>query len=293
MVWDPHPRGPAPVAGTALAVPNADEAFLLTGGPSGRDLAGDTARAARLMAEWPVKQVAITRGRDGAVLVTGAGGHPMIVPVSPALGDSCGAGDRLAVTAAVALGSGRLPSQAVDAAVAAAGRYVEAGGPASLTDPSPQGRTDPLMLAARVRAAGGKVVGAGGCFDLLHAGHLSVLARARRLGDALIVCVNSDESVRRLKGADRPVVGEHERAMLLSALECVDGVLVFDEDTPESVLAELRPDVWVKGGDYAGQRLAEADLVESWGGEVVTVPYLDGHSTTSRLVQVTRQPVIR
>ncbi|MFJ5635173.1 adenylyltransferase/cytidyltransferase family protein [Streptomyces goshikiensis] len=133
------------------------------------------------------------------------------------------------------------------------------------------------------------MVGAGGCFDLLHAGHLSVLEQARQLGDALIVCINSDESIRRLKGTSRPAVGEQERATLLAALDCVDGVLVFTEDTPEQVLTELRPDIWVKGGDYAGRRLPEANLVESWGGEVVTVPYLDGHSTTTRIDQLTQR----
>ncbi|WP_372482475.1 D-glycero-beta-D-manno-heptose 1-phosphate adenylyltransferase [Streptomyces bambusae] len=289
LVWDPHPRGTPPVPGTALAVPNTDEAVHFTGHPGPRDLAGDTARAVRLLAAWPVKQVAITRGREGAVLVADANGHPLAVPARPAAGDTCGAGDQLAVTAAVTLAAGRLPSHAVASAVEAATGYVAAGGPASLTAPAAGAVPDPLETAARVRARGGKVVGAGGCFDLLHAGHLSLLDQARRLGDALIVCVNSDASVRRLKGADRPVVGERERTALLTALDCVDGVIVFTEDTPEKVLAELRPDIWVKGGDYAGRRIVEADLVESWGGEVVTVPFLEGHSTTTRIRRLAHQ----
>nr|WP_285740307.1 D-glycero-beta-D-manno-heptose 1-phosphate adenylyltransferase [Kitasatospora phosalacinea] len=289
LVWDPHPKGAAPVPGTALAVPNADEARLLTCHADQRDLTGDTARAARLLTAWPVKQVAITRGRDGAVLVADPDAHPLVVPARPAAGDSCGAGDQLAVTATMMLAAGRLPSHAIAAAVDTATAYVEAGGPASLTTPPAPDRTDPLELAGRIRARGGKVVAAGGCFDLLHAGHLSLLEQARRLGDALIVCINSDDSVRRLKGQDRPVVGERERAALLAALDRVDGVLVFGEDTPEKILAELRPDIWVKGGDYAGRRIAEADLVESWGGEVVTVPYLDGHSTTTRINHLTQQ----
>nr|WP_279627676.1 D-glycero-beta-D-manno-heptose 1-phosphate adenylyltransferase [Amycolatopsis tolypomycina] len=283
LVWDPHPKGTAPVPGTALAVPNADETLALTGIAEPRDLAGDTARATRLLAEWPVKQVAITRGRVGAVLVADPNAHPLVIPARPAAGDSCGAGDQFAVTAAVMLGAGRLPSHAAAAAVEAATGYVHAGGPASLHAPRAAEISGPLELAARVRARGGKVVGAGGCFDLLHAGHLALLAQARRLGDVLVVCINSDASVRRLKGTDRPVVGERERAALLEALECVDGVLVFDEDTPERALSELRPDIWVKGGDYGGQRIPEADLIESWGGKVVIVPYLDGHSTTSRI----------
>ncbi|MFD9359803.1 D-glycero-beta-D-manno-heptose 1-phosphate adenylyltransferase [Streptomyces sp. NPDC060031] len=289
LVWDPHPNGTDPVPGTALAVPNADEALLRSGVPGPRDLAGDTARAVQLLAAWPVKQIAVTRGRDGAVLVADADGHPLAVPARPASGDTCGAGDQLAVTAAVMLGTGRLPSHALAAAVDAATSYVRAGGPAGLTTPPASGQPDPLEVAARVRERGGKVVGAGGCFDLLHAGHLSLLAQARQLGEVLIVCINSDASVQRLKGADRPVVGEQERAALLEALDCVDGVLVFGEDTPEKVLAELRPDIWVKGGDYAGRRIPEADLVESWGGEVVTVPYLDGYSTTTRIDRLTQQ----
>ncbi|MFI5749112.1 D-glycero-beta-D-manno-heptose 1-phosphate adenylyltransferase [Streptomyces sp. NPDC051644] len=288
-MWDPHPKGAEPVPGTALAVPNADEAQALTAGSGQQDLAGDAARAERLLAAWPVKHVAVTRDRDGAVLVAAPNAHPLVVPARPAAGDTCGAGDQLAVTAAVMLGTGRLPSHAVPAAVDAATAYIRAGGPAGLTAPPTSGQPDPLGLAARVRERGGKVVGAGGCFDLLHAGHLSLLAQARRLGDVLIVCINSDASVRRLKGEDRPVVGEQERTALLEALDCVDGVLVFGKDTPEQALAELRPDIWVKGGDYAGRRIAEADLVESWGGEVVTVPYLDGHSTTTRIDQLTQK----
>jgi len=293
LVWDPHPKGAAPVPGTTLAVPNADEALALSGVGESRDLAGDTARAIRLLAEWPVKHVAITRGPAGAVLVADPDSHPLVVPARPTAGDSCGAGDQLAVTAAMMLGAGRLPSHVVTAAVEVATAYVQAGGPAGLHALRPPETPGPLELAAQVRARGGKVVGAGGCFDLLHAGHLFLLAQACRLGDVLVVCINSDDSVRRLKGHDRPVVGERERAALLEALDCVDSVLVFDEDTPERVLSELRPDVWVKGGDYGSQRIAEADLIESWGGEVVVVPYLDGHSTTSRITRLTQQASAR
>ena len=105
---------------------------------------------------------------------------------------------------------------------------------------------------------------------------------ARQLGDCLIVCLNSDESVRGLKGPDRPLNNQHDRARLLSALDCVDAVVVFDEPTPEAVLSWLRPDIWVKGGDYAdgGPELPESALVERWGGQTVIVPYLDGRSTT-------------
>ncbi|MDG9721102.1 D-glycero-beta-D-manno-heptose 1-phosphate adenylyltransferase, partial [Streptomyces sp. DH24] len=146
---------------------------------------------------------------------------------------------------------------------------------------------DPFALADRVRAAHGTVVAAGGCFDLLHAGHVGLLQAARRLGDCLVVCVNSDASVRRRKGADRPVNPLADRVRVLSALACVDAVAVFDEDTPERLLTDLRPDVWVKGGDYTGADLPEAALLEEWGGQAVLLPYLDGRSSTGLLARAT------
>jgi D-beta-D-heptose 7-phosphate kinase / D-beta-D-heptose 1-phosphate adenosyltransferase len=142
-------------------------------------------------------------------------------------------------------------------------------------------------VVARVRAAGGTVVATGGCFDILHAGHVATLQAARRLGDCLVVCVNSDESVRRLKGAGRPLVPERDRVRVLEALGAVDAVTVFGEDTPLAVLDRIRPDVWVKGGDYAAGSLPETRLLAGWGGEVVVVPYLAGRSTTG-LVETAR-----
>ncbi|HEY0699002.1 MAG TPA: adenylyltransferase/cytidyltransferase family protein, partial [Micromonospora sp.] len=131
-------------------------------------------------------------------------------------------------------------------------------------------------------------VATGGCFDLLHAGHVATLEAARQLGDCLIVCLNSDASVTGLKGPDRPLVPEADRSRLLAALGCVDAVVVFDEPTPHATLCWLRPDIWVKGGDYdtgGGDepRLPEAAVVARWGGQTVVVPYLDGRSTTGMI----------
>lgn len=145
------------------------------------------------------------------------------------------------------------------------------------------GGADAQRRIARVRSRRGTVIATGGCFDLLHAGHVQLLDEARRLGDCLVVCVNSDRSVRRLKGPDRPVVGAADRRAVLLGLAAVDAVVVFDEDTPEQVLAELRPDAWVKGADYGVADLPEADLVASWGGQAIVLPYLAGRSTTSIL----------
>ena len=128
------------------------------------------------------------------------------------------------------------------------------------------------------------MVATGGCFDLLHAGHVRTLEAARRLGDALVVLLNSDDSVRRLKGPERPLVGQQDRAAVVAALGCVDAVEIFHEDTPAAALEQLRPDVWVKGGDYDGADLPEAEGLRRWGGRAVLVPYVEGRSTT-RLIE--------
>jgi rfaE bifunctional protein nucleotidyltransferase chain/domain len=184
----------------------------------------------------------------------------------------------------------------VQAAVREATAYVASGGVRAALAPSELpvgaagiGREAAGELVARVRARGGRVVATGGCFDLLHAGHIATLEAARRLGDCLVVCLNSDSSVTDLKGPERPVVRQHDRARLLAALSAVDAVVVFDESTPDAVLSWLRPDVWVKGGDYGsdGGLLPEAGLVQRWGGECVIVPYLDGRSTT-RMITAAR-----
>ena len=127
----------------------------------------------------------------------------------------------------------------------------------------------------------GRVAFTNGVFDILHAGHVDVLSAARDAADALIVGVNSDESVRRLKGPTRPVRTDAERAYVLAALECVDLVVIFPDDTPLNLLKHLRPDVLVKGGDYSEATIVGAAEVKSWGGKVVVVPLTAGHSTTA------------
>jgi rfaE bifunctional protein nucleotidyltransferase chain/domain len=141
---------------------------------------------------------------------------------------------------------------------------------------------DREALVARFgRPRGGALVFTNGCFDLLHAGHVSYLTAARALGDALVVGVNTDASVRRLeKGAGRPLTPEGDRARVLAALECVDGVCLFDEDTPLELITALEPDVLVKGGDYEVDAVVGGGVVEAAGGRVEIVPFLEGYSTT-------------
>ena len=298
LVWDPHPKGPQPVAGALLVTPNAAEAARLAGS---RKHGSDIARhAAELARRWRAAYVCVTRGGEGALLA-GAEGSPLAVP-APATapgGDPCGAGDRFASRAAMALAGGGPPSAAVASAVAAASEFVAAGGAgtafggssgwAAEADGGPPGAIGEgaaLALADRVRARGGTVVATGGCFDLLHAGHVSVLRAARALGDCLIVLLNSDASMRRLKGADRPLVEQADRAAVVAALDPVDAVVVFDEDDPAAVLERLRPDVFAKGGDYAGRELPETAALERHGGRAVVLPYVAGRSTTRLMEEV-------
>lgn len=349
VVWDPHPRGGAPVPGVALVTPNLAEARIAAGRVAAEELSTDGLTAddapadvlARVLAAaWGAAAVAVTTGARGAFVAVvdptvPAGAMVSTVPAAPVSGgDPSGAGDRFAASAAAALARGLTAPEAVADAVADASAWVGGGGtafrealgrrhgpdavlggglpddlavfgptaapgtatadadaPAPGTGPGPTtgvpdaitGVPDAARVVAAVRAAGGTLVATGGCFDLLHAGHIASLRTARSLGDALVVLLNSDDSVRRLKGPTRPTVGQDDRARVLAALADVDAVVVFTEDDPRAALARLRPDVWVKGGDYAGRELPEAELVRSWGGRVVLLPTLPGRSTTGLL----------
>jgi D-beta-D-heptose 7-phosphate kinase/D-beta-D-heptose 1-phosphate adenosyltransferase len=301
VVWDPHPRGPAPVRGCTVVTPNADEARLSCG-------ADHPAEQGRQLCEnWQARSVAVTIGSRGAVL-TEATDPPRTthVPVldiarpRPGRLDACGAGDQFAVAAAVALLEGADVRQAVRAAVNSATQFVHDGGATHVSTVSgsesidlsarlaePTALPDAFEVAARIRRAGGRLVATGGCFDLLHRGHISLLNQARALGDALIVCLNSDASVRRAKGSGRPVVPQEDRARVLNALAAVDGVAIFEEKTPAALLGRLQPDIWVKGQDYADRIMPEAEVVERLGGQVVLLPVVPGYSTT-RLVHTAR-----
>ncbi len=288
VLWDPHPRGPDPVPGVRLATPNRRESGLV-----GRNTVEAAHRARELRRTWRVEAVAITLGADGAVLVTGDD-TPLRVPAPlVADGDPCGAGDSLAVSAGCLLAAGASVEEAIESAVARASEFVAEGGaaarwrdasPGRPVCPTADGLDAALGVAERVRAGGGRVVATGGCFDVLHAGHVRMLEAARGLGDALIVLVNSDHSVRALKGAGRPLNSEVDRARVLASLRWVDAVAIFDEPTPAETLRRLRPDLFVKGGEYRGRPLPEREVLRSWGGEVMLLPHLDGHSTT-RLIE--------
>lgn len=289
VVWDPHPRGPTPTPGASLISPNLSEAQQFAPGYAEPDELAKVLRD-----EWSADSVAVTLGATGAVLANGK--RLATIPVPAALRsadrivpDTCGAGDRFASAAAAALLDGSTVAEAVTHAVETAARFVATGAAATLSicegpAAAAAGRTDiggsAFDVAAAVRAGGGRLVATGGCFDLLHPGHVSLLRQARAMGDALIVCLNSDDSVRRLKGPSRPIVAARDRARLLLELSSVDAVAIFDESAPSALLDRLRPDIWVKGGDYAEGDLPEAEVVRRHGGEIALIPTVRGYSTT-------------
>ncbi|MFD2793794.1 PfkB family carbohydrate kinase [Promicromonospora vindobonensis] len=307
LVWDPHPRGGEPVPGAALVTPNVAEAERaarrLPLPPAGTDTEVP-AVADVLRRAWAAQAVSVTAGDRGAFVASRqaddehADDGPVAVrhlPTRAAHGpDPCGAGDRFAATVVDRLARGDGAATAVREGVVAASAWVAAGGAdgfrrglQAAEQVTERSAAESLAeLGARLRAAGGVLVATSGCFDLLHAGHVTMLDAARQLGEHLVVLVNSDRSVRRLKGPERPVVPLADRLRVLESLGSVDAAVVLDADEPSDAVAALRPDIWAKGGDYTGSELPEAAVVRSYGGRVVTLPFLPGRSTTGLFSQV-------
>lgn len=217
--------------------------------------------------------------------------------------DVSGAGDTVIATLAASLSAGLTMEDAARMANFAAGIVVGKLGTKPIyraeledalrkresgTGHKIRGRSSAADMVACWRAEGERVVFTNGCFDLMHVGHVKILHEAAALGDRLVVGINSDASVRRLKGKERPIIPEHERLGLMAALECVDMVVLFEEDTPRELISALRPDVLVKGGDYTVETVVGHDLVAQWGGEVAIVPLLDGKSTSSLIERLQR-----
>jgi D-beta-D-heptose 7-phosphate kinase / D-beta-D-heptose 1-phosphate adenosyltransferase len=279
VIWDPHRLGARPSPG-AVVTPNLSEAIGWSGIAASGDAVDTAIRAAtELASRWRPAATVTTLGRTGALVMTA--GPALVRPsgAGPAV-DVCGAGDRFAVTLAVGLADRLDVLGAADAAVRSATEFVRAGHDGWID-------VDGALAASTpsARATPRRVVATSGCFDLVHAGHIRMLTVARSLGDRLVVLLNDDDSVRRCKGEGRPIVPVAERAELLGALGVVDEVRVFSEDTPERILGDVRPDVFVKGGDYRGVHLPESDVIAAWGGQTVIVPYENGRSTTELIAR--------
>lgn len=290
--------------GATVITPNRTEAEFATGlrTHEGGDAAHNHELAQRLLATVQLEAVVLTLDRHGALLLEAAGPRAHQPQALPTLArqvyDVTGAGDMFLAGLAAGRANGADWPDAVRLANAAAGLEVEIFGVepiplekihASLIAQSPgragKRRTlDELMVEVNARRhSGQRVVFTNGCFDMLHPGHVALLEQAAKRGDFLVVGLNDDASVRRLKGPERPLQNEDHRAVVLGSLGCVGAVVLFGEDTPMKLLERLRPEVLVKGGDYTKDRVVGASLVESYGGEVALISLVPGHSTTSNL----------
>ncbi len=289
--------------GATAVTPNRTEAELATGirTHADADAAHNRALAHHLMDQLSLDAVVLTLDKHGAMLME-RGGEPVTVPtVARQVYDVTGAGDMVLAALMAARANKFDWEESVRFANAAAGLEVEIFG----VKPIPFERVHQSMIAelrkqfgkqrtageaaveaAAARREGKRVVFTNGCFDIIHAGHISLLQKARAQGDMLIIGVNSDDSIRRLKGPERPVHAEHDRVTVLGALEPVDVIVVFSQDTPLELIEKIRPDVLVKGADYTKDRVVGADLVEGWGGRVELVPLLDGRSTTRSIERI-------
>jgi len=278
--------------GATLLTPNLHE-FEAVSGPcvSEQDIAE---KGLALMARFDVEALLVTRGENGMTLLR-VDHPPLHLPArAREVFDVTGAGDTVISVLAAALAAGQELPEAVALANIAAGIVVAKLGTATVSGPelrraiqqergSERGVVNLEQLLADVsdaRSQGEKVVFTNGCFDILHAGHVGYLEQARKQGNRLIVAVNSDSSVKRLKGEGRPINPVERRMAVLAGLEAVDWVVAFEEDTPEHLLAAVKPDVLVKGGDYRKETVVGWQIVEGYGGEVRVLGFLDNCSTT-------------
>ncbi|MGH8114667.1 MAG: D-glycero-beta-D-manno-heptose 1-phosphate adenylyltransferase [Rhodanobacteraceae bacterium] len=305
IVVDPKRPDFSAFRGAEVITPNLRELEVAAGRVFDPDDTESIAASAQSLARAAgVAALVVTRGERG--MIVAQVGEPWIAIRAKRRDtfDTTGAGDTVVAVLATALACGAALADAASIANAAAGIVVGKIGTVSaepgeiaeaLGDESTRKMFDRAELVATVgrwRAAGNRIVFTNGCFDLLHAGHLSLLRDAAKCGDKLVLAVNSDASVQRLKGPDRPVIPQHERAAMLAALSCVDAVTIFDEDTPLETVQAIRPDFLVKGQDYHIEQVIGRDVVEAAGGRVVLVPLLPEKSTTALIDRLAHRGLV-
>ena len=256
-------------------------------------------KATKLQQELNLDALLVTRGEKGMTLIQAEQQPLHLKAETHEVYDVTGAGDTVIAVLAAALACENKLDQATALANKAAGLVVEKLGAATVTvEELNKANSDQyqtfqaidrqaaLEVINQAKRNGEQIVMTNGCFDILHMGHINYLMKARTLGDRLIVAVNDDDSVKRLKGETRPINPVTNRMAVLSALACVDWVVPFNEDTPEELITLFKPDVLVKGGDYTEDQIAGATFVKQNGGDVVVLPFEDGCSTTSMLEKI-------
>jgi len=295
VVVDPKGSDYCRYRGATIITPNRKEAEQASG-VAIRDDDGLGRAASVLLEQGQFAALLITRSEQGMSLFQRDHGTVHIPTVARDVFDVTGAGDTVLAVLGLALACGLGFAEAARLANVAAGIAVGKVGTATVSpaeiiaeishthrDSDTKIKNIDVLagIIAAERQQGKNVVFTNGCFDLLHVGHVKYLQKARTFGDLLVLGLNSDASVRRLKGEKRPLIGEAERAHILAALDCVDYVVVFDEDTPLRLIEALRPAVLVKGGDYTPEGVVGKDVVEAYGGRVELVEFVDGRSTTN------------
>ena len=293
VLVDPKGRDFSKYKGASLITPNLSELEAVVGEcPDEKTIVG---KGEKLRDELGLKALLVTRSEHGMTLLE-AGKPPLHLPTQALeVSDVTGAGDTVIAVLAAGLGAGLGYPEASALSNLAAGIVVAKLGAASVTSTelrlAAHSRSGSGVLSeaalldavAHARSQGERIIMTNGVFDILHAGHVTYLEEARRLGDRLIVAVNDDASVKRLKGPSRPVNGLANRMKVLSALSCVDWVTSFGEDTPERLICKVLPDVLVKGGDYKAEDVAGYKCVMQNGGQVRILPFVDGVSTTKTI----------
>ncbi|MFN8472469.1 MAG: D-glycero-beta-D-manno-heptose 1-phosphate adenylyltransferase [Anaerolineae bacterium] len=286
--------------GVTAVKPNYQEALRLLGESSraaSHERADQILAAGQRIFELTGAQIAaVTLDTEGAVILERGAPHYRTYAQPASHSRAAGAGDTYLSALALALAAGAETNAAAELAAAAAAVVVVRDGTtvctveellaAVSTDFKPTDVSHLAPLLEMYRQQGRRIVFTNGCFDILHSGHISYLSQAKALGDVLVVGVNTDDSVRRLKGPTRPVNNLADRLKVLSALSCVDHLVAFDEDTPIELIRAIRPHVFVKGGDYTRDRLPEADLVEQLGGVITILPYVRERSTTRMIERI-------
>ncbi|MCP3177567.1 bifunctional D-glycero-beta-D-manno-heptose-7-phosphate kinase/D-glycero-beta-D-manno-heptose 1-phosphate adenylyltransferase HldE [Desulfuromonas sp. KJ2020] len=295
VVIDPKGTDYRKYRGATLLTPNRKETQLASGIPMVDE--SSLRRAGRqLFDELELEALVVTRSEEGMTLFLPNGQEEHFPTLAREVFDVSGAGDTVLASLGACLAAGVSVNQAARLSNLAAGIVVGKVGTSTvspeeiLEELSHQHKDSDLKIrsAASVkrlleseRQKGRAIVFTNGCFDLLHVGHVKYLQKARRLGDLLVLGLNSDASIRRLKGPKRPLIDQDERAHILAALDCIDYVVIFDEDTPLELIREVRPHILVKGGDYQADQVVGKDVVESYGGRVELITFVDGKSTTN------------
>jgi D-beta-D-heptose 7-phosphate kinase/D-beta-D-heptose 1-phosphate adenosyltransferase len=302
VVVDPKGKDFSIYSGASVITPNMHEFEAVVGVCRTEEEIAKNAHA--LCKALSLDALLVTRSEKGMTLVDQAGSVTQLPTLAQEVFDVTGAGDTVVATIAAALGCGASMVESVRLSNAAAGIVVGKLGTATVSANELQAAIhsghrhanwgicsqDEIKAVVReAKARNETVVMTNGCFDILHPGHVDYLERARALGDMLVVAVNDDGSVARLKGLGRPLNSLHSRMRMLSALACVDWVIPFSEDTPERIISELLPNVLVKGGDYTPEQIAGAPAVLANGGEVKVLPFLEGHSTTGLIEKIQGQ----